>query len=38
MSSLSFIAAGLTAAFGSSALYPPGFAWLIIATSEAFSP
>lgn len=38
MSPLSFIAAGLTAAFGSSALYPTGFAWLIIATSKAFSP
>jgi hypothetical protein len=38
MSFLSFIAAGLTAAFGSSALYPTGFAWLIIAMSKAFSP
>ncbi len=38
MSSLSFIAAGLTAAFGGGALDPTGFAWLIIATSKAFSP
>jgi hypothetical protein len=38
MSSLSFIAAGLTAAFGGSALHPTGFAWLAIATSRAFSP
>jgi hypothetical protein len=31
-------AAGLTAAFGIGALYPTGFAWLIIAMSKAFSP
>jgi cell cycle sensor histidine kinase DivJ len=38
MSSLSFIAAGLTAAFGGGALHPTAFAWLIIAPVEsAFS-
>ena len=38
MSSLRFIAAGLTAAFGGGALHPTAFAWLIIAPVEsAFS-
>ena len=38
MSSLKFIAAGLTAAFGGGALHPTAFAWLIIAPVEsAFS-
>jgi cell cycle sensor histidine kinase DivJ len=35
MSSLSFIAAGLTAAFGDGALHPTAFAWLIIAPVES---
>jgi cell cycle sensor histidine kinase DivJ len=35
MSSLSFIAAGLTAAFGGGALHPTAFAWLIIAPVES---
>ncbi|MDQ6869795.1 MAG: PAS domain-containing sensor histidine kinase [Pseudomonadota bacterium] len=35
MSSLRFIAAGLTAAFGGGALHPTAFAWLIIAPVES---
>jgi two-component system, cell cycle sensor histidine kinase DivJ len=35
MSSLSFIAAGLTAAFGGGVLHPTAFAWLIIAPVES---
>ena len=35
MSSLSFIAAGLTAAFGDGALHPTAFAWLILAPVES---
>jgi hypothetical protein len=38
MSSLSIIAAGLTAAFGGGALHPTAFAWLIIAPSKVLSP
>ena len=36
-SSLSFVATGLAATFGGSALHPTGFARLIIATSKVFS-
>jgi cell cycle sensor histidine kinase DivJ len=35
MSSLRFIAAGLTAAFGGGALHPTAFAWLILAPVES---
>jgi two-component system, cell cycle sensor histidine kinase DivJ len=35
MSSLSFIAAGLTAAFGGGALHPTAFAWFVIAPVES---
>ena len=35
MSSLRFIAAGLTAAFGDGALHPTAFAWLILAPVES---
>ncbi|MGH6821326.1 MAG: hypothetical protein ACREDU_10760, partial [Methylocella sp.] len=38
MSSLRFIAARLTAAFGDGALHPTAFAWLILAPSKVFSP
>ncbi len=38
MASLSFIAAGLTAAFGGGVLHPTAFAWLISRQSKVFSP